>query len=142
MTLRERLGIELPIIQAPMAGVQGHTLALAVSNAGGLGSLPGAMLSPEALHQELAALRAGTDRPFNVNFFCHALPPPDAGREQRWREALAPFYREFGIDAAAVPAGPGVRAVQRSPGRHRRAFPPRGGELPLRAAACRRCWRV
>jgi nitronate monooxygenase len=107
MTWRERLGIELPIIQAPMAGVQGHTLALAVSNAGGLGSLPCAMLSPEALHQELAALRAGTDRPFNVNFFCHALPPPDAGREQRWREALAPFYREFGIDAAAVPAGPG-----------------------------------
>jgi nitronate monooxygenase len=104
---RALLGTSLPVIQAPMAGVQGHALALAVSNAGGLGSLPAAMLSPEALRQELSALRAGSDRPFNVNFFCHAPPTPDGAREQRWRDALAPFYREFGIDAESLPAGPG-----------------------------------
>ena len=101
------LGTELPIIQAPMAGVQLHALAAAVSNAGGLGSLPCAMLDAAGLRKELAALRAATDRPFNVNFFCHAPPPPDAKREAAWRSALAPYYREYGIDPAAIPAGPG-----------------------------------
>lgn len=109
MSLQALLGIELPIVQAPMAGVQGHALAVAVCNAGGLGSLPAAMLSPEALRAELAALRAGTKRPFNVNFFCHAPPLPDAAREAAWRASLAPYYAEFGIDAAAIPAGPGRR---------------------------------
>ncbi|MEE8624103.1 MAG: nitronate monooxygenase, partial [Acidiferrobacterales bacterium] len=55
MTLQRLLGIELPLIQAPMAGVQGSALAVAVSNAGGLGSLPCAMLSLDAMHNELAA---------------------------------------------------------------------------------------
>jgi nitronate monooxygenase len=105
--LQSLLGIELPIIQAPMAGVQGSALALAVSNAGGLGSLPCAMLSLEALHGELDALRAGSTRPFNVNFFCHIPPAPDAAREAAWREALAPYARELGIDLASVPAGAG-----------------------------------
>jgi nitronate monooxygenase len=101
------LGTMLPLIQAPMAGVQGHALAVAVSDAGALGSLPCAMLSPEALVRELKALRAGTLQPFNVNFFCHAPALPDAAREQRWRAALEPFYREFGLDPAAVPSSPG-----------------------------------
>lgn len=107
MTLQEFLGIELPIIQAPMAGVQGSALAVAVSNAGGLGSLPCAMLGVDAIREELAAIRAQTAKPFNVNFFCHAPPTPDAVREAAWRSVLAPFYGEFGIDAGAVPAGPG-----------------------------------
>src|SRR5215475_1664633 len=101
------LGTELPIIQAPMAGVQGSALAIAVSNAGGLGSLPCAMLSPDAMRKELEAIVAGTSRPYNVNFFCHAPPRPDAAREDVWRVALAPYFREFGIDPAAIPAGPG-----------------------------------
>jgi nitronate monooxygenase len=101
----EWLGTELPVIQAPMAGVQLGALALAVSNAGGLGSLPCAMLSADALRRELDALRAGTQRPFNLNFFCHHPPPPDAERERAWRVALAPYYREFGLaEDAAVPA--------------------------------------
>jgi nitronate monooxygenase len=100
---QELLGIELPVIQAPMAGVQGSALAIAVSNAGGLGSLPCAMLSAEAMRKELVALRAGTDRPFNLNFFCHAQPEPDAQREARWRELLAPYFEELG----ATPPGPG-----------------------------------
>ena len=107
MALQDVLGIEWPIIQAPMAGVQDSRLALAVSNAGGLGSLPCAMLSPEALRSELETLRAGTDKPFNVNFFAHTPPVPDNAREQRWREALLPYYREFGIDPHAIPAGGG-----------------------------------
>lgn len=107
MTLQELLGVELPIIQAPMAGVQGSALAIAVSNAGGLGSLPCAMLTPNAMHAELAAIKAHTDRPFNVNFFCHTPPTPDPEREARWRAALAPFYAEFGIDPATIAAGPG-----------------------------------
>ncbi len=106
-TLQAFLGVELPVIQAPMAGVQGSALAAAVSNAGGLGSLPCAMLDPAALRRELAALRAQTARPFNVNFFCHTPPTPDPGREAAWRAALAPYYREFGIDPGAIPAGPG-----------------------------------
>jgi nitronate monooxygenase len=106
-TLRSLLGTELPIIQAPMAGVQGSAMAVAVSNAGGLGSLPCATLSPEALRGELDALRAGTTRPFNVNFFCHTPPAPDAAREAAWREVLAPYARELGIDLSAVPAGAG-----------------------------------
>lgn len=107
MTLRELLGIELPIIQAPMAGVQGSALAVAVSNAGGLGSLPCAMLGPDAMRKELAAIRAQTSRPFHVNFFCHVEPSRDDGREAAWRAALAPYYAEYGIDAGTIEPGPG-----------------------------------
>ena len=109
MTLSELLGVDLPIIQAPMAGVQGSELAIAVSNAGGLGSLPCAMLSLDAMRSELTAIRARTRRPFNVNFFCHSVPGPDARREAAWRAALARYYEEYKIDANRVPAGP-VRA--------------------------------
>lgn len=105
--LTELLGIELPIIQAPMAGVQGSALAIAASNAGGLGSLPCAMLSAEAMRSELQAIVAATDRPYNVNFFCHTPPQPDAAREAAWRAALAPYYAELQLDPAGVPAGPG-----------------------------------
>ncbi|HYD56331.1 MAG TPA: nitronate monooxygenase [Burkholderiales bacterium] len=107
MKLERWLGIEYPVVQAPMAGSQGSRLAIAVSQAGGLGSLPCAMLSVEAMKKELEAIRAATDKPYNVNFFCHAPPVPDSVRETRWREVLGAFYREFGIDPAAIPAGPG-----------------------------------
>jgi nitronate monooxygenase len=107
--LRELLSIELPLIQAPMAGVQGSAMAIAVSNAGGLGSLPCAMLAPDALRAELQAIADGTARPYNVNFFCHVPPVPDPAREAAWRAALAPYYAELGIDAAGVPAGGGRR---------------------------------
>ena len=107
MTLQQLLGIELPIIQAPMAGVQGSALAVAVSNAGGLGSLPCARLTLDDLRKELTAIKAQTDKPFNVNFFCHTPPEPSAKREAAWRAALAPYYKEYGIDADSIPAGPG-----------------------------------
>jgi nitronate monooxygenase len=107
MTLKQLLGIELPIIQAPMAGVQGSALAVAVSNAGGLGSLPCAMLSLDAMRNELAAIKAQTGKPFNVNFFCHTPPTPSTEREAAWRAALSPYYKEFGIDADSIPVNPG-----------------------------------
>src|SRR5512141_2617154 len=105
--LRELFGVEVPIIQAPMAGVQRGALAAAVSEAGALGSLPCAMLTAEALRKEMELIAARTRKPINVNFFCHLPPQPDAAREARWREALAPYYRELGIDPSTIPAGAG-----------------------------------
>jgi nitronate monooxygenase len=107
MRITDLFGIELPVIQAPLAGVQGSALAIAVSKAGGLGSLPCAMLAPEAIRKEVEAIRAATDRPYNLNFFCHTPPVPDPAREARWRAALAPYYAELGIDPADIPVGPG-----------------------------------
>jgi nitronate monooxygenase len=80
---------------------------VAVSNAGGLGSLPCAMLSLDAIRHELAAIKTQTDKPFNINFFCHAPPEPSAEREAVWRAALSPYYKEYGINVDTIPAGPG-----------------------------------
>ncbi|SFR41430.1 nitronate monooxygenase [Marinobacter gudaonensis] len=100
-------GTELPVIQAPMAGVQDHRLAAAVSNAGGLGSLPCAMLGADALRAELETLKAATGRPFNVNFFAHRPPVQVEADERKWRRALEPFYQEFGINPDSIESGPG-----------------------------------
>jgi len=107
MELHRTLGVELPVIQAPMAGVQVSALAIAVCNAGGLGSLPCAMLDAAAIRSEVAAIRAQTSAPFNLNFFCHRPPVVDPAREAAWRQALAPYYREHGLDIGAVPVGGG-----------------------------------
>src|SRR5437867_5041689 len=107
MILQDLLGIERPIIQAPMAGVQGSALAVAVSNAGGLGSLPCALLGVDAMRTELALLKAKSSKPFNVNFFCHSPPMPSAERDAAWRAALSPYYKEFGLAADNISAGPG-----------------------------------
>lgn len=106
MSLQALLGIDLPVIQAPMAGSQDHALAAAVSNAGGLGSLPCAMLGAGALRAQLAAVRAQTDRPCNLNFFCHRTPAPDPVREAAWRALLLPYYREFDIDQQQIAEAP------------------------------------
>ncbi len=106
-TLQALFGIELPIVQAPMAGVQLGALAVAVCEAGGLGSLPCALLAPETLGRELAAIRAGTTKPFNVNFFCHEATQPDPRREEVWRAALQPYYAELGLDIEDVTPGSG-----------------------------------
>ena len=105
-SLQALLGIEHAVIQAPMAGAQDAALAIAVSNAGGLGSLPCAMLGPDALRAELKRLQAGTGEPFNVNFFSHTAPPPDPARDAGFRSVLSGYYAELGVDASAAPAGP------------------------------------
>lgn len=101
------LDILPPIVQAPMAGVQNHRLAASVCEAGGLGSLPAAMLSLPDLQSELQALHQSTQNPYNVNFFCHAPPAPDDVRQQAWHRTLAPYYRELGLDPETIPTGPG-----------------------------------
>jgi nitronate monooxygenase len=96
----------LPLIQAPMASAQGPELAIAVCKAGGLGSLPAAMLTADRLREHIVVVRQATSAPFNVNFFCHAEPNPSPDSESRWRNRLASYYAEFGVDPAAIPAGP------------------------------------
>jgi nitronate monooxygenase len=105
MDFRQLFGTDLPVIQAPMAGVQGSALTAAVCRAGGLGSLPCALLTPDALREEITTIRAQTDRPFSVNFFCHRPPAPDPDREAGWRAALAPYYAELGIEPESAPPG-------------------------------------
>ena len=105
--LQQALGLELPIVQAPMAGVQASALAIAVSSAGGLGSLPCAMLDATAMQRETTALRARTDGAFNLNFFCHRPPERDAAVDRAWKERLRPFYAEFGLDLDTVAEGAG-----------------------------------
>jgi nitronate monooxygenase len=90
-----------------MAGVQDARLAIAVSNAGALGSLPCAMLTPEVIRQQLAAIRAQTNQPYNVNFFCHVLPGADEAGDTAWRTLLEPYYVELGIDPAHRAPGSG-----------------------------------
>jgi nitronate monooxygenase len=99
--LTELIGIEHPIVLAPMAGAMDYELVAAVSEAGGLGSLPCAMLTAQALRDQFAKIRAMTDKPVNVNFFCHAAPVPNNAREARWRDRLKPYYEELGIDPSA-----------------------------------------
>lgn len=105
MDLRDLLGTERPIIQAPMAGAQNHVLAAAVCEAGGLGSIPAGMLDAQALEAELSAIEALTDRPYNVNFFCHQTPTADPAHIAAWHQLLAPLFAEFGIDPASIPSG-------------------------------------
>lgn len=96
--VQELFNIALPIIQAPMAGLQDSKLAIAVSNAGGLGSLPAAMLSQDQLENELQKITKHTNKPYNVNFFCHSQPERNPKREKNWEKILAPYYQELGIE--------------------------------------------
>jgi nitronate monooxygenase len=99
-------GIELPIVQAPMAGAVLADMAIAVAEAGGLGSLPCALLDAEGFRTQFGVIRQRTDRPINVNFFCHRPPDPDPARETAWRRRLEPYYRELGLDAdTPTPSG-------------------------------------
>ena len=134
MTLQELLGTELPVIQAPMAGVQGSALAVAVSNAGGLGSLPCAMLEPAAIRRELFAIHSQCAKPYNVNFFCHPQPAVDRGARGRVAGGARALLR--GIRHRREQHRPRARAaaLQRRGGRRARGVPARRGELPFRPA--------
>ncbi|MBE3024414.1 nitronate monooxygenase family protein [Janthinobacterium sp. GW458P] len=91
-----RLGLQHPIIQAPMAGVSTPRMAAAVSHAGGLGSLAIGAGTVAQARQMIEETRALTDRPFNVNVFCHAPAARDARREAAWLAHLAPLFAELG----------------------------------------------
>src|SRR4051794_19250329 len=98
--LRDLLKIEHPILLAPMAGAMDVELAVAVAEGGGLAALPGAMLTPDRLREQVAVFRARSNKPLNLNFFCHTPPVPNNAREHAWREQLKPYYRELAIDPA------------------------------------------
>ncbi|MBE9553918.1 MAG: nitronate monooxygenase [Proteobacteria bacterium] len=108
--LHDLLGIELPIIQAPMAGANGAAMAIAVSESGGLGSLPCAMLDADKVRAEIGVIRQQTAKPLNVNFFCHQPAAPDPEAAAAWKASLGPFYRELGLDESAD-----APAVNRAP---------------------------
>ena len=95
-SIAKLFGIELPIIQAPMAGAQNQHMAIAVSNAGGLGSMPCSMISCDEISKRLASFRACCDKPINLNFFCHKEKPRNENREAHWRKSLESFYQEVG----------------------------------------------
>ena len=134
MTLQALLGIELPIIQAPMAGVQGSALAVAVSNAGGLGSLPCAMLSPASMRDELERIRAQTERPYNVNFFCHRTPTPGIERESAWRAARRAVLPGVRARARCDSGSTDSPAVQRRGCGRAELVQACGGQLSFRSA--------
>ena len=92
------LGIEVPIIQAPMAVGTTPAMVIAANRAGALGSMPAAALSIEQLRDALTRIRQASDRPINVNFFCHQPPAPDEAQDRRWKALLEPYYRELGAD--------------------------------------------
>ncbi|MCJ2187912.1 NAD(P)H-dependent flavin oxidoreductase [Novosphingobium beihaiensis] len=95
MDLIARLGLSVPLIQAPMAGTSTPALAAAVSHAGGLGSIAVGTLSPDGARRDIAAVRAATGRAFNVNLFAHAPCEPDPAREAAWLDALRPAFAQF-----------------------------------------------
>src|ERR1700756_4971316 len=94
------LQIEHPIVLSPMAGIGTVDLAAAVSAAGGLGSIGCAWMDPELSPKTIRALRELTDKPININFFCHVQAKSATDREEAWRDRLLPYYRELGIDPA------------------------------------------
>src|SRR5690348_5869705 len=100
------LGSEVPIIQAPMAGVVSAAMAVAVARTGGLASLPCALLSPIRVREEVEVFRRDTTKPINLNFFCHVAPAVDASRDRAWRQRLAPYYAELALGPDS--SGPGV----------------------------------
>lgn len=100
--IKKLLGVELPIIQSPMAGVQGSELAIAVIEAGGLGSLPCGMLCIEDIVSEVETIRAATNKPYNLNFFCHKTPEYDVARQLKWREQLMPYFAELDVDVKGL----------------------------------------
>jgi nitronate monooxygenase len=101
--IKDLLGTELPIIQSPMAGVQDSALVIAVCKAGALGSLPCGMLSIEKMVNEIRLIKEATDKPYNLNFFCHEMPNYDEQRQLAWQVRLAPYFAELGVKVENLP---------------------------------------
>lgn len=101
--LLELLKLEIPIIQAPMAGSDSVAMARSVSSTGALGSLACALLSADGIREAVRAIRLEMPRPFNLNFFCHTMDSPDSSAKERWKNFLRPHYERLGLDIDAVP---------------------------------------
>jgi NAD(P)H-dependent flavin oxidoreductase YrpB (nitropropane dioxygenase family) len=131
----EMFGIEHPILLAPMAGPSTAELAIAVSEAGGLGSFGSALSTNDDLRAVLGVIRQRTLKPINLNFFTHVPPDFDAAREARWKERLAPYYAEHGLNPDRPGAALKPRPLYGRDVRHRRGIQTRGRRLSLRPAA-------
>lgn len=90
--------IDVPIVQAPMAGVQDVDVMIGAAEGGALGSLPCAMISPEKAREQVQIFRQRVSAPLNMNFFCHMPVDADAAREAGWRKRLASYFQELGLD--------------------------------------------
>lgn len=101
--IKDLLGTELPIIQSPMAGVQDSALTIAVSEAGGLGSLPCGMLSIETMVSEIKLIKEATNNPYNLNFFCHEMPIYNKNKQLTWQNELKPYFSELGVNLENLP---------------------------------------
>lgn len=102
--------IDVPIVQAPMAGVQDVDIAMGAAEGGALGSLPCAMISAEKAREQVQIFRQRVSAPLNMNFFCHVSVDPDAEREAAWRKRLTSYFQELGLDP-----GMSVNAANRAP---------------------------
>src|ERR1700710_1845691 len=100
---------EFPIVLAPMAGIMDAELVIAAAQGGALGSLPCAMLSAEKTREQVNIIRQRVSAPVNMNYFCHQADDADPAGEAGWKQRLASYSREFGIDPAA-PINPANRA--------------------------------
>lgn len=107
-------GLELPIIQAPMAGASGSAMAIAVSEQGGLGSLPCAMLDGSKTESELTLIRQFTNKPVNINFFCHRPAQIDEFQQEAWRKRLTKYYSELGVEPPVSQASATLAPFDRS----------------------------
>jgi nitronate monooxygenase len=92
---------EFPIVLAPMAGIMDADLVIAAAQGGALGSLPCAMLSPEKTREQVNIIRQRVSAPVNMNFFVHKPVDADPAREAGWKQRLASYYNELGLDPAA-----------------------------------------
>ncbi|WHO40800.1 nitronate monooxygenase [Sphingobium sp. AP49] len=101
MDIIAALDLAIPIIQAPMAGVSTPDMAATVSNAGGLGSIAVGATDATGAQAMIAAVRAQTDRPFNVNLFVHSPPRDDIATERAWLDALSPLFAQYGATPPA-----------------------------------------
>lgn len=90
--------IDVPIVQAPMAGVQDVDVMIGAAEGGALGSLPCAMISAEKAREQVHIFRQRVSAPLNMNFFCHTPVEPDAAREAGWRTRLTSYFQELGLD--------------------------------------------
>jgi len=102
--------IDVPIIQAPMAGVQDVDVMIGAAEGGALGSLPCAMISVEKAREQVSIFRQRIGAPLNLNFFCHTAVDADAAREAGWRRRLEAYYKELGLDPGMT-----IQAANRAP---------------------------
>jgi len=102
--------IDVPILQAPMAGVQDVDVMIGAAEGGALASLPCAMIPADKAREQVNIFRQRISAPVNLNFFCHTPTEADAAQEATWRKRLTPYFKELGLDPDMT-----VNAANRAP---------------------------